>query len=88
METTNPIYRVVLEHPEYGIERHEVAVGGYDYNPFDGEDAYDEYVDTLLTMLEEKYNPYHIWHEMHVYADYYIDGKMYTSEIVRKEDEE
>lgn len=83
METTEPIYRVVLEHPEYGVERHEVAVAA-DYNIFNDEEQ-TEFNNTLLDMLEKKYNRYGIWHEMHVYADYYIDGKMYTTEIQKKE---
>lgn len=83
METTHPIYRVVLEHPEWGVERHEVAVSGADYITSD-EEA-DEFANTLLDMLEKKYNRYGMW-DMSVYADYYIDGNMYTVAIERKEE--
>lgn len=71
MQTTDNIYHVICNHPDYNSQYYSFAVQD------GGEEITNERNAELRKMIEKEVNPCNFWHSVTIYAEYYIDGKMH-----------
>ena len=76
---------VVLSHPDYSSEYHNICFASKDApRLFDDDEEWHEYYQAVRKVIEHRYNRYGFWHEVKITMVCTFEDKVYRSEI--KED--
>ena len=78
MKTTDNIYHVICNHPDYSSKYYDFAVQDDDFlSIYGNEEETEKRNKELREMIEKEINPYNFWHDVTIYTEYFINEKMH-----------